>query len=169
MHAIAWAESKKNPKAVNDKTGATGIMQWMPRSASKPGFGLTPFEAGLDPKLDIEKSGQYMKALLTKFGSIPAALAAYNWGPGNVATYGHQKAPAETRAYINNILEMLRTNTAEEMNVRELRGAAAPASEDPVMAALANVPEGDDDDEDAVSPELIAYLEELLQESGGLS
>ena len=44
-----------------------------------------------------------MAKLFDRFGNWPSAIAAYNWGPTNVAKKGLLYAPSETRNYIRDI------------------------------------------------------------------
>lgn len=78
--------------------GAQGIAQFMPATARE--WGVSP----LDPQSAIDGAGRYLKWLYTKFGSWSEALAAYNWGIGNVQRQGLTKAPRETRLYYSQIL-----------------------------------------------------------------
>lgn len=93
------AESGLNPAAVSPK-GAVGVAQFMPGTAKA--FGIDP----RDPAQAIPAAGQFMRQNLDRFeGSYPSALAAYNWGPGNVSRVGGNQSlmPAETRAYVAKI------------------------------------------------------------------
>lgn len=85
-----------NPTAVNHNTGATGLGQFMPETASE--LGINP----KDPKASIDAAAKYLKSLYTQFGNWEDAVRAYNWGPGNV-----QKSidtnipnPRETEEYL---------------------------------------------------------------------
>ena len=95
---IAQQESGFNPNAYNEKTGATGMMQivlkWHPAMSEA---------AARDPYTAINYAGKYLREMYDKFHSWTLALAAYNWGPGNLQKQGIEKAPAETVAYIKNI------------------------------------------------------------------
>ena len=92
-------ESNLNPNAVNTRSGAAGIAQFMPGTAA--GFGIDP----MDPTQAIPAAAAYMRQNLNKFGGDYAhALAAYNWGPGNVANHGLAAAPPETQNYVATIL-----------------------------------------------------------------
>ncbi len=92
---VARAESGFNPKAFNPKAGATGIMQIVPKYHP----GVDP----LDPIASIHYAGQYLQLLYIKTGSWAQALAAYNWGIGNLEKFGFAKIPQETRNYIAQI------------------------------------------------------------------
>ncbi len=55
----------------------------------------------------IQGGIQYLAQMYAQFGDWSKALAAYNWGPGNVATYGDSwadHAPTETVNYVSGIL-----------------------------------------------------------------
>ena len=86
-------ESKFNPKAVSPK-GAKGLMQLMPGTAEEMGV-KDPF----NPEENIRGGvGYYKKMLDAQGGDQARALAAYNFGPGNVAK--GLEWPKETRDYI---------------------------------------------------------------------
>lgn len=93
-----WQESRYNPNAVNAVTGAIGIAQFMPATAAD--FGIDP----RNPLQAIDAAGKYMRQLYNTTGSWLLALAAYNWGIGNVLRKGIGSAPTETRQYYSQIL-----------------------------------------------------------------
>lgn len=102
-----FAESRDDPSAVSPK-GALGLMQVMPDTAKSPGFGVKPFDPN-DPEANERGGRAYMDAMLNRYGDRETALAAYNWGPGNVDKWvegGRDPAalPQETRDYIARIL-----------------------------------------------------------------
>ena len=79
LKALAYQESKFNPEAMNDASGAYGLMQWMPKSAAYWNVNRS------DPASSIEGAGRYMRHLIDMFnGDVGLALAAYNGGEGNV-------------------------------------------------------------------------------------
>lgn len=84
--------------AVRSPAGAMGIAQFMPATAAE--LGIDP----LDPKQAIPAAAKYIKGLFNRFGTWSQALAAYNWGQGNVARKGLAAAPTETRNYYSQIL-----------------------------------------------------------------
>ena len=93
----AKQESGLNPYAVSPK-GAAGVFQHMPGTAKD--LNIDPF----DIDQSIAGGIDYMGQQLNKFKDPRLALAAYNWGPANVAKSGLSGAPAETQNYIKNIL-----------------------------------------------------------------
>lgn len=94
----AKQESGFNPYATS-KAGAGGVFQHMPATAQE--LGINPY----DPSQSIKGGVQYMGQLLNRYQGDPTkALAAYNWGMGNLERQGLQAAPAETQNYLKNIL-----------------------------------------------------------------
>lgn len=82
---------------VVSSAGAVGIAQIVPR--------WHPDVDPLDPVAAIAYAGRYLRGLYEQFEfSWPHALAAYNWGPGNLSRQGIGNAPAETREYIDDIM-----------------------------------------------------------------
>jgi soluble lytic murein transglycosylase-like protein len=57
-----------------------------------------------DPKQAIPAAGKYLSSLKEQTGSWEGAVAAYNWGPGNVARKGIENAPQETQDYLVAVL-----------------------------------------------------------------
>ena len=98
-------ESGFNPKAVNKRTGATGIAQVMSGTARDPGYGVKPLEDRFDPVESLRFGAEYLAAMLKKFdGDYRLALAAYNAGPGTVEKAGGVPQIDETQAYVQSIL-----------------------------------------------------------------
>lgn len=105
LSRIAWIESRFNPNAYNP-SGATGIMQIVP--SAHPGVNAK------DPNAAIPYAGSFLKQLYNQFGSWEKAIAAYNWGPGNlqkdIAKNGaNWKAglPAETSNYLAQVNQVI--------------------------------------------------------------
>lgn len=104
--AVIMTESTNNPKAVSED-GAIGLMQVLPRTAMKPGFGVpTIFEIAREegfyvpeeteavarellfmPDLNVEFGSRYLKAMRNKYDNMEDALRAYNAGPTNFNNY----------------------------------------------------------------------------------
>ena len=101
LRAIAWAESRGRMSAVSPK-GALGIMQLMPATALA--LGVDP----LDADGNVAGGARYFARMMSRFQSVPLALAAYNAGPGAVLRWGGIPPYAETRSYVASILSRLR-------------------------------------------------------------
>ena len=78
IQAIISTESRGNPKATSG-AGAKGLMQLMPGTASDLGVADS-----FDPSENIRGGSDYINAQIKKYGDRSIALAAYNWGPGNI-------------------------------------------------------------------------------------
>lgn len=110
--AVEFHESRGNPNAVSP-AGAVGRMQTMPATLQDPGFGVQPARDQSDAER-TRVGNEYLQAMLQKYGSPELALAAYNWGPGNVdralqASGGDPaavlaSAPQETQQYVQNVM-----------------------------------------------------------------
>ena len=95
-------------------------MQIMPATAKELGIDST------DPEQNIEGGSRYLQTLINKFNDVELALAAYNWGQGNIAnalkklrgenrkpTWDNIKRynprlPSETRKYVGKVLSNMR-------------------------------------------------------------
>ena len=115
---LAVAESGFQPTVVNGRSGAGGMWQFMTFTGVQ--YGLTRngfFDYRFDPEKASRAYAQYIKALYRQFGDWYLAMAAYNWGPGNIQRavqrtgyadfwelYRRNAMPAETRAYVPQIL-----------------------------------------------------------------
>jgi soluble lytic murein transglycosylase-like protein len=88
--------------------GAMGLMQLLPQTYHdmrvQYRLGADPFE----PRDNISAGAGYLRWLRGKYG-YPTMFAAYNAGPGQVEDImgGAKKLPAETRAYVARISEIL--------------------------------------------------------------
>lgn len=80
LSTIAGIESNYNPRAVNKRTGATGLMQLMPQT-----FGA---DVGKDTFTDIDTAAKELARLAKHYGgNYVLAAEAYNWGQGNLDHY----------------------------------------------------------------------------------
>ena len=95
IRSVVSAESDYNPAAVSP-VGAQGLMQLMPETAQELGV-----QDSFDPLQNLLGGSKYLKQLLEKYdGDLDHALAAYNWGQGNVDRKGLAQMPEETRSYL---------------------------------------------------------------------
>jgi membrane-bound lytic murein transglycosylase D len=108
----AVAESGFQPQAVNGRSGAGGMWQFMP---SGP-YGLARtgwYDERFDPEKSTHAYARYMKVLYAQLGDWYLAMAAYDWGPGNVQKavqrtgyadfwelYHRNVLPQETKNYV---------------------------------------------------------------------
>jgi soluble lytic murein transglycosylase-like protein len=99
LASVVRAESGGHARAVS-RTGAQGLMQLMPATASD--LGVTNSFA---PGENIQGGTAYLDALLRKYhDNLPLALAAYNAGPGAVARWHGMPPYSETRAYVARVI-----------------------------------------------------------------
>lgn len=101
VESIIRVESNFNPRAVSRK-GARGLMQLMPETASRLGVRNI-----FDARENVEGGVRHLRYLFARFsGDVQLTLAAYNAGEETVKR--HQGIPpyAETRAYVERVLEL---------------------------------------------------------------
>jgi membrane-bound lytic murein transglycosylase D len=114
---LAVAESGFQPQALNRRSGAGGMWQFMPFAGA---YGLERngyFDQRFDPEKSTIAYAKYMKYLYSQFGDWYLAMAAYDWGPGYVQRavartgyadfwqlYRHNALPGETKNYVPGIL-----------------------------------------------------------------
>lgn len=79
-------------------TGDVGIAQFQPATAAELGVDPT------DPYASIDAAARYLRSLYDQVGTWDGALAAYNWGIGNVLNHGAGAAPSSTQKYVQTIL-----------------------------------------------------------------
>ncbi|MGB8538632.1 MAG: transglycosylase SLT domain-containing protein [Acidobacteriaceae bacterium] len=107
----AVAESGFQPQAVN-RSGAGGMWQFMPYGV----YGLNRngwYDERFDPEKSTHAYARYMKLLYSQLGDWYLAMAAYDWGPGNVQKavertgyadfwelYRRNALPQETKNYV---------------------------------------------------------------------
>ena len=112
----AAAESGFRPQIVNRSSGAGGMWQFMPGDAHAPPH-TAWFDDRFDPRASTVAYAQYIKELYQQFGDWYLAMAAYDWGAGNVQRavqrtgyadfwelYKRNNLPAETKNYVPIIL-----------------------------------------------------------------
>jgi len=103
---VAYQECSWRPEVINctvkSPAGAVGMFQLMPKYFPNAGASIAA---------DCRSAAQLLANLYKRFGDWQVALAAYNWGQGNVH---HEMAsdgvpeladmPAETQNYVRDIL-----------------------------------------------------------------
>lgn len=124
-----WAqESRKGNMKKSSAAGAKGHFQFMPGTAKA--YGISGREWDFDASSDA--AARYFQWLLKHYnGDHNKALAAYNWGNGNldqaIKRYGNDwlsHAPKETQGYVNSINKMMAYKGKGGMMSRPLGGHA---------------------------------------------
>jgi soluble lytic murein transglycosylase-like protein len=102
MNRVWQTESGGALYPTMSKKGAIGAFQLMPDTARQ--YGANPY----DPVQSANAGGEYLHELLQKYADMNKALAAYNYGPGNLdkVLAEHPKdwmryVPAETQNYVS--------------------------------------------------------------------
>ena len=154
VHAVIAVESGYRATA-QSPAGAQGLMQLMPGTQRDLGV-----SDAFDPRQNVDAGVAYLRRLTDEFGTV-LALAAYNAGPGAVRRYNGIPPYAQTRAYVQAVLdrdrpvagaqaEALRQGVADERPIQvdgasQIHTAPSPAA-------------------DAVKRQDSAALQALLQE-----
>jgi membrane-bound lytic murein transglycosylase D len=110
---MAVIESALNPNAVNRRSGATGLWQFMYSTGRMYGLTINSVvDERRDPLKSTHAAARFIKDLYKIYNDWPLVIAAYNCGPGNVnkaiRRSGNKKdywdifyrLPRETRGYI---------------------------------------------------------------------
>ncbi len=99
LASVVRAESGGQVRAVS-RTGARGLMQLMPGTASAMGV-----DDAFKPDQNISGGTAYLDWLLTRYhDNVALALAAYNAGPGAVDKYHGIPPYRETREYVARVI-----------------------------------------------------------------
>jgi soluble lytic murein transglycosylase-like protein len=99
LASVVRAESGGQVRAVS-RTGARGLMQLMPGTASAMGV-----DDAFRPEQNISGGTAYLDSLLTRYhDNVALALAAYNAGPGAVDKYHGVPPYRETREYVARVI-----------------------------------------------------------------
>lgn len=87
IHAFIRQESRFKPGAINTASGATGLLQLMPRTATSLDRSARK-DRLKNPETSITLGQKYLEDLLDKSsGNLFEAAIAYNAGPGNLAKW----------------------------------------------------------------------------------
>jgi membrane-bound lytic murein transglycosylase D len=110
---MAVIESALNPNAVNGRSGATGLWQFMYSTGKMYGLTINSvIDERRDPIKSTHAAAKYIRDLYSIYNDWTLVIAAYNCGPGNVnkaiRRSGNKKdywdiyyrLPRETRGYI---------------------------------------------------------------------
>lgn len=99
VRAVVHVESSFDPNAYSS-AGAAGLMQLMLETARE--YDVTDRH---DPRQNIHAGTQHLSKLLTRYGDLRLALAAYNAGAGAVDQYGGIPPYPETERYVVKVMQ----------------------------------------------------------------
>ncbi|MBG0879431.1 lytic transglycosylase domain-containing protein [Burkholderia sp. 9775_39] len=138
-----WAVESGRGANMLSPAGAMGHFQFMPATAKQ--YGLS------DPG-DLQQSAtaaarMYSDLLKANGGDLDRALAAYNWGQGNLNRGGLGAAPSETRKYIAAVEASMAgagplTDVAARSGSSGVAGATTAQQSMHVTLDMKNVPQG---------------------------
>jgi soluble lytic murein transglycosylase-like protein len=129
LASLVKAESGGNVCA-QSRTGARGLMQLMPKTASDMGV-----QDSFKPDENVRGGSTYLDALLTRYhDNMASALAAYNAGPAAVDKYHGIPPYHETRAYVARVIhEFNRRVLAREAQARRAAATAMASRTQPTL------------------------------------
>lgn len=125
-----WSiESGRGRNMGPSRAGALGHFQFMPRTGAQ--YGLNRPEDFNDIGRSSEAAGRYLGDLAAQFrGDMRMAVAAYNYGPGNVNRLVREHGdnwerglPEETRNYLSRFFAASATPARVDIRVTNLTGA----------------------------------------------
>jgi soluble lytic murein transglycosylase-like protein len=124
LASVVKAESGGNARAVS-RTGARGLMQLMPSTASDLGV-----QDSFKPGENVRGGSTYLDSLLTRYHeNLAQALAAYNAGPAAVDKYNGIPPYRETRVYVARVIhefnQRVRSRERRPPNKRPVSSRAA--------------------------------------------
>lgn len=99
LHAVVLQESGYDPAALS-AAGAAGLTQLMPATAWELGV-----RDRFDPVQNLRGGADYLARQIIRFQDLRLALAAYNAGPARVARLGRVPDIAETRNYVQSVID----------------------------------------------------------------
>ena len=137
FEALVQAESRGKHSAVSSK-GARGAAQLMPGTMRDPGYGIKPVQdESLGENLRVGR--EYLGVMLKKYGgNVDHALAAYNWGPGNVDKWLRRggdpsELPRETKTYIPRVKNFM---AQQRQELAPVRVAERPQMDEEALAGM---------------------------------
>ena len=127
--AVAQQESGFNQGAVGS-AGELGVFQLEPQY----------FPGASDLNTNISTGISYLKQLYQQFGDWATALAAYNWGPTNLANAqaAGTPIPGQVQGYVNSVLGIAGAGVSSDTSQTSdtaVATAAAPTGFDPSQVA----------------------------------
>jgi soluble lytic murein transglycosylase-like protein len=132
LNAVMMAESGGSPD-LTSRAGAQGYFQFMPETAKQYKVKVN------DLNSEADGAARLLRDLLkSSNGDLQTALAAYNWGIGNVQRQGMGNMPAETRNYIPKVLSLMNGKQAPAAATQTVTQAVASGTPADVATAASN-------------------------------
>jgi hypothetical protein len=132
LNAVMMAESRGIPNQTS-RAGAQGYFQFMPDTAKQYKVKVN------DLNSEADGAARLLRDLLkSSNGDLQTALAAYNWGIGNVQRQGMGNMPAETRNYIPKVLSLMNGKQAPAAAPQTVTQAVATGTPTDVATAASN-------------------------------
>ncbi len=139
LTAMAQQESGFNPDAVS-RTGAMGIMQIMPATASE-----LELEHPFDAYENIMAGADYIAQKLEQYnGNLDKALAAYNAGSSVVDMFDGVPPYEETQNYVKNVKAIMKRGADVPYANYISREASKEEVESDLKQLLSNLPDEDE-------------------------
>lgn len=137
IRALIQTESSGNANAIG-LGGEVGLGQFTPATAKA--LGINP----ADPQQAIPGIAMYLRQNLNRFGgNMDQALAAYNWGPGNLAKFGMTGAPQSVRNYVAKIMGSKGVPAPPSGGGGAMGGSGGPGAGAPLGAPTQTIPQAD--------------------------
>lgn len=142
-----WDKESSRGQKMTSTAGAEGHFQFMPATAAQ--YGLRN-PANLEESADAA-ARMYRDLLKANGGDLDKALAAYNWGQGNLDKKGLAAAPAETRDYIRKVEAAMASKSSPDpvqianptaLSKPDPVAQSAPVAPAPAPVAPAPAPQG---------------------------
>ncbi|MFV3377326.1 transglycosylase SLT domain-containing protein [Pseudomonas sp. NY11226] len=130
-----WKQESSRGRNMVSPAGAEGHFGFMPET-SKAYHLANP----MDFNQSSDASARMFRDLLKQYnGDTTKALAAYNWGSGNLAKKGLDAAPAETRNYIRDVTAALAAHQATGKDVPTVAPEIQPPAAPTLVASAPDV------------------------------
>ncbi len=117
--AVIQIESSGYNFAVSP-VGAMGLMQLVPATAEGVGRRIGLRWVGpatlFDPVFNVRLGVVYLRELIDRYGSVPTALAAYNWGPTRIAERLRREEPVPA-LYAQRVLSVYEAATTASLRI----------------------------------------------------
>jgi Transglycosylase SLT domain len=127
LASLVKAESGANARAVS-RTGAQGLMQLMPKTASDMGV-----DDSFKANENVRGGSTYLDGLLLRYhDNLALALAAYNAGPAAVDKYNGIPPYHETRAYVARVIHEFNRRVLAREAIARREGASSKAQRPPI-------------------------------------